>query len=195
MDRSDAERVFQLVAELQGELHDRFVPDRWWLVWVLMGFEILVTNCSTQWLINRGVVDPRIHFGIFAAQVIALAATIRIAQSKSGGMRTQREAFIWWIWTTFLIAASISGLINLALKLEFFKLAPILPLLGAVSFSIMGMAIDRLFTVAAILFAACAVAMALVPSLQFYLYGVVWFVTLETFGYLHRPRASAGHAL
>ena len=77
-----------------------------------------------------------------------------------------------------------------------FCLAPMLPLLAAVGFSMMGMAVRGGFAVAAVAFAACAIAMAVWPGVQFVLYGLTWFIVLEVFGYLHRPAAvRAGRAL
>lgn len=188
MNRPEAERVFRLVAELQGELRDRFVPDRWWLVWTLMGVEILCTNVATHVLLSRGIARPGPHFAVFGAQVVALAATIRIAQRRGGGVRPQREAFVWWIWTTFLIAAASVGALNILLGLPFFTLAPILPLLAAVSFSAMAMVVARSFLAASVAFAACAFLMALAPAAQFLTYGACWFIVLESFGIAHRPR-------
>ena len=196
MNRANAERVFVLVAELHGDLHDRFIPDRWWLVWILMGLEIAFTNCLTQFLINRDCVRPILHFTIFTVQVLALAITILVVQRHLGGARSQRESFIWWIWTTFLLAASIAVLLNLLLELPLFALAAVLPLLAAVAFSTMAMVVDTHFIWAAELFALCSIAMAVFPSAQFYIYGGAWVITLESFGCLHRPRSvKAGHTL
>lgn len=196
MDRADAERVFQLVAELRGDLRDRFVPDRWWAVWVAMGGEIMATNTLTHVLLSRGVTTPGVHVTIFAVQVLALAATIRVAQRNRGGHRSQRETFVWWIWTTFLLAAGlVVGLTGL-LGLPMFSTAAVLPVLAAFAFSMMGMAVGRVFAAAAGVFAVAAVLMAAFPAVQFLTYGLAWLLVLETLGLLHYPRTpAAGRAL
>ena len=44
MERADAERVFALVADIGGDIRGRIVSERWWLVWIVMGVQIFITE-------------------------------------------------------------------------------------------------------------------------------------------------------
>ena len=188
MDRAGAERVFELIADLRGDLRDRLVHERWWLVWIVMGLQIPVSNAITQVLINRGETRAIIFMLVWGVQVALVPLTIRLIHRRTGGRRSQRETFIWWIWTTFLVTASVVALLNTLLGLPIFFTAPVVPLLAAFGFSMMAMAVHRVFLIAAMLFLACVIAMTLLPRSQFYIYGVTWFVVLEALGLYFRPR-------
>jgi hypothetical protein len=188
VDRAAAERVFDLIADLRGDLRDRLVHERWWLVWIVMGLQIPISNAITQILISRGERRAGVHIIVWGVQVALVPLTIRLIHRRSGGRRSQRETFIWWIWTSFLLAACFVALLNTLLRLPIFFTAPIIPLLAAFGFSMMAMAVHRVFLLAAVFFVACVILMTLLPSVQFYIYGAAWFIVLEALGLYFRPR-------
>src|SRR5690349_19067060 len=100
--RPEAERVFRLVADLRGDLRERVVNDRWWLIWILTGLPIPITCTLTQMFFWNGVTRVLPFFLLWTAQVGVLFLTIKFVHRRQGGQRTERENFIWWIWSTFL---------------------------------------------------------------------------------------------
>ena len=188
MDRPQAEKIFALVNELRGDLQEQLIPQRWWIVWMFMGPEIFVSNGVTQRMLNHGETRMIVHMTVWSAQLVAAAGTIRIAQRRAGGYRSQRETLIWWIWMTFLSSGFLLILLNSLLRLPLFATASVLPLLASFAFSMMCMAVHRSFAAPAYLFAACALLMAKFPTVQFVLYGTTWLVVLEMLAYRHRPR-------
>ena len=195
MDRAAAEKVFAFIADLKGDLRERQITERWWLIWIVSAFQILPTNLLTQWLIWRGEARTFWYVAVWGGQLVALLLTILAIHRGGGGQRSHRETFIWWIWATFLAAASLWAVLNQVLGLPLFFTAPVIPLLAAVAWSMMGMAVHRAFLLGAGLFAATTVAMSLLPTWQFVVYGGCWFVTLLTLGVYFRPRPHEGTAL
>lgn len=193
MDRQGTERVFQLVADLRGDLRDRLAHERWWLVWIVMGFQVPATNAVTHLLVACGETRLWPFALLWGAQVALLALTIRFVHRRSGGRRSQREAFVWWIWTAFLLAACAAAALNALLGLPVFFTAPVIALLAAYAFAMMAMAVHVAFLAASGLFAATFVAMSLLPRVQFLIYGGAWFFALQALGLYFRPR-SGGQA-
>jgi len=35
MERTDAEKVFALIADIEGDIRGRIVSERWWLIWIV----------------------------------------------------------------------------------------------------------------------------------------------------------------
>lgn len=189
MERAQAEQVFALIADLKGDLRERQVVERWWLIWVVAGLQILITNLITQWMIWRGVESALPHALVWGAQVSVLALTIRLIHRRRGGQRSQRERFIWWIWSSFLAIAATVALMNTLLGLPIFFTAPVIPLLATFAWSMMTMAVHPAFAVAIAMFLVTSLLMAMLPAWQFIIYGACWFLTLETLGYF-RPRGA-----
>lgn len=175
-------------------MRERQVVDRWWLVWIVAGIQIVLTNLATQWLIWRDITRPLPHVLTWGAQVLVLAITVRLIHRRRGGQRSQRERFIWWIWSSFLIGGAVVALMNTLLGLPIFFTAPVIPILAAFAWSMMTMAVHPAFSAAIATFVLAALAMALLPSYQFIIYGACWFVTLEVLGLYFRPRPAARSA-
>lgn len=186
MERQDAERVFALVAELNGDLRGRIVSERWWLIWIVMGFEILATSLVTQWLLWQGETRTLVFLGVWGVHVALIPLIIFFIHRRGGGQRTGTELYIWWIWASFIICGSSIALFNQLAGLPIFFTAPILPLLAAFAFSIMAMVTHRFFLVCTAIFLGVMVAMSLVPSAQFLIFGAAWMLVLVALGIYFR---------
>ena len=182
MERADAERVFALVAEIGGDIRGRIISERWWLIWIVMGVQILLTCCGTQWLLWSGEQRPLVYIGLWGLHVVLIPPIIALIHRRSGGQRSAAETFIWWIWTTFILAATSVGLFNQAVGLPLFFNAPVLGLLAAFAFSMMAMVTHRFFLLYTLIFLVVMIAMSLFPHVQFLIYGVVWCVVLVALG-------------
>lgn len=182
MERVDAERIFALVAEIGGDIRGRIVSERWWLIWIVMGFQILLTNCITQFLLWSGEHRSFVYFGLWGLHVLLIPPIISFIHRRGGGQRTATETFIWWIWATFILAATGVGLFNQVAGLPLFFNAPILGLLAAFSFSMMAMVTHRYFLFYSLIFLGIMIAMSLFPQVQFLIYGGSWCIVLVTLG-------------
>lgn len=186
MERVDAERIFALVAEIGGDIRGRIVSERWWLIWIVMGIQILITNCITQFLLWGGENRSLVYISLWGLHVLLMPPIIFFIHRRGGGQRTATETFIWWIWTTFILAATSVGLFNQASGLPLFFDAPLLGLLAAFAFSMMAMVTHRYFLIHSMVFLAVMIAMSVFPQVQFLIYGASWCVILVTLGIAFR---------
>ena len=186
MERADAERVFALVAEIGGDLRGRIIAERWWLVWIVIGIQILITNSITQLLLWNGERFPLVYFGLWGLSVLLIPPIIFFIHRRGGGQRTATEMYIWWIWMSFIVAATAVGLFNQAVGLPLFFTAPLLGLLAAFAFSIMAMVTHRFFLVYAFAFLAVMLAMGVFPHMQLLIYGGAWCIALVVLGIYFR---------
>src|SRR5215831_7070244 len=112
MERKEAERVFALVAELGGDLRGRIVSERWWLIWILMGLQILITSIIMQVLLLNGEKSIMPFLLLWGVHVALIPPIIFFVHRRSGGQRTATETYIWWIWATFIIGATSVAIFN-----------------------------------------------------------------------------------
>lgn len=190
MKRADAERVFGLVAEIGGDLRGKVVSERWWLIWVLMGVEILITCSVTQLLVWSGETRLFAFVGLWGLHVALIPPIIFFVHRRAGGQRTATESYIWWIWASFIVCGSLVAVFNHAAGLPLFFTAPVLALLAAFAFSMMAMVTHRLFLLCAAFFLLVMVAMSLLPGVQFFIYGGSWFCVLAGLGVFFRAQRS-----
>lgn len=186
MERTDAERVFALVAEIGGDLRGRIISERWWLVWIVMGIQILITCCLTQVLLWQGENRSLVYFGLWGLHVVLIPPIIAFIHRHGGGQRTATETFIWWIWISFILAAASIGLFNEAAGLPLFLDAPVLGLLAAFAFSMMAMVTHRFFLIYAVIILVVMAVMSIFPRVQFLIYGGSWCIALLALGIYFR---------
>jgi hypothetical protein len=188
MERPDAERIFALVADLQGELRGRIVNDRWWLIWIVMGLQIPITCGITQWLIWHGEQRGIVFAGLWGLHVALMPVIIAFIHRRSGGVRTAAERCIWWIWTAFIICSSASAIVNSLLGLPLFYAASVIALLVAFSFAMMAMVVHLSFILGSVFFFIVTLLMCVFPHFQFVIYGSGWCVVLVSMGLYFRPQ-------
>jgi hypothetical protein len=197
MDRSDAERVIALVAEIGGDLRGRIISERWWLVWIAVGVHMLVASTLLQVLLWHGEDRPPVLASLLFLYAVILFIIIRFIHRRAGGQRTATETYLWWIWTSHILCTLVLPLLEALAGLLPFQLAPVLGLLSGFAFSMMAMVTHRWFLTHALFFAAVAVAMSALAHYQFLLYGIAWFVVLVGLGVSYRLSsiAPAGRSL
>jgi hypothetical protein len=193
MQRADAERIFALVAEIGGDLRGRIVSERWWLVWIAVGFHMLVASALLQVLLWRGEGRPLVLGGLLVVYAVVLFLIIRFIHRRAGGQRTATESYLWWIWTSHILCTFVLPLLAVLAGLPPLGLAPVFALLSSFAFSMMAMVTHRSFLCHAVFFAVVAATMSALGDYQFLLYGVAWFVVLVGLGVYYRltstPRA------
>ncbi len=197
MNRTDAERVFALVAELGGDLRGTIVSERWWLVWILAGPHMLVGCLILQAMSTSGETPPLVLVAALAAFALNLLLLIQLVHRRAGGQRTATESYLRWIWCSHILCTLLVPLLEALMGLPAFTLGPVFALLAAFAFSIMAMITERLFLVLAVFFAGVAAAMSWLGDYQFLIYGVGWFVVMESLGsyYHYRTIAHIGRRL
>lgn len=186
MERADAERVFALVADIGGDIRGRIVSERWWLIWIVLGIQVLLTNTITQLLLWSGENRPVVYFVLWGVHTALMPLIIFFIHRRSGGQRSASETYLWWIWVSFVLCALSIGALNQLAGLPLFFDAPVLGLLAAFAFSIMAMVTHRFFLLCTAVFLGVMLAMSFFPHVQFLIYGMTWFILLGAIGIYYR---------
>lgn len=188
--------MFALVADLHGELRERLITGRWWLIWGIMGVQTLAACIVSHLCLERWPSTTRPQLITWFIHVVLMLVVVRVVQRRVGGSRTARERMLWGIWLTFLVVACFVDPLNGLLRLPPFTLLPAAALLAAFAFAMSALAVHRAFWPAATAFVGVAIAMAVWPRVEFLIYGGAWFVTLIAVAVVLRPRrATASEAL
>jgi hypothetical protein len=191
MNRAEAERVFALVNEMSGDLRGRIVSERWWLVWIAVGVDVLLVYSGLQWLLWSGETRPLVLLGPRAANLFVLFAIIKFVHRRAGGQRTATEGYLWWIWASYLLCTVAVGPLELLAGRPLYLMAPTFALLAAFAFSSMALVAGRPFVLLAGLFLAVAAAMSLLRDYQLIVYAGSWFVVLSALGLYYRLTLTA----
>src|SRR5215469_4353910 len=152
MERTDAEKVFALISDIEGDIRGRIVAERWWLIWIVLGIEILFTSSITQLLLWSGENRALPYFVLWGVHTILIPPMIFFIHRRSGGQRPATETYIWWIWISFILCAISIGFFNQFANLPLFYNAPVLGLIAAFAFSMMAMVTHRFFLMCAVIF-------------------------------------------
>ncbi len=186
MDRANAERVFALLNDLNGDLRGKVVSERWWLVWIVMGFEILITSIITQFIQWSGETRLLIYLLVWGVHVLLIPPIILFIHRRGGGQRTAAETYMWWIWATFIIGSTLAAFFGKLVIEPGTSGAPVVALLGAFAFSMMAMVTHRFFLICAAIFAGVMLGMAVFPQVEFFIFGGAWFIVLVALGVYFR---------
>jgi hypothetical protein len=174
MDREEATRALEVLRKVVGQARDDTAMQNWGLVWIVQGFVNGGAFAATNALLDRGVVEPW-PFATMWAVAIGLDVGIVMALRRDrAGVRSFVEGQLWAIWTVFIGAVSMLAVLNHVMGLRTFFLGPVIGVLAAVAFATMGSIVGRRWYVAAAVFAATAVVMALWSARQFYILAAVW---------------------
>jgi eukaryotic-like serine/threonine-protein kinase len=186
MDRADAERVFTLVAEIDGHLRGRILSERWWLAWIASGLHMLLASILLQAVLWGGETRRPVLAGLLACFPLLLFLIIKFIHRRAGGQRTATERYLWWIWSTHILCTFGTALLEALLGLPPLSLAPVFALLAGFAFSIMAMLTDHSFLLCAAVFVGVAATMALLGAYQFLIYGGAWCTVLVSLGLFYR---------
>jgi hypothetical protein len=186
VERSDAERVFRLVAEIGGDLRGRIVSERWWLVWIVFGLEMLATCTATQLLVWDGERRLGVFGALWSLHLLLIPLIVAVLHRRGGGQRTATEQYLWWIWATFVLCGGAVVLFNTGVGASLAGPLPAVALLAAFAFSILAMVTHRRFLYCSAYFAGVGAACRLLSDGQFLLFGAAWCLLLVALGIAFR---------
>jgi hypothetical protein len=110
--------------------------------------------------------------------------SIFVLKSRTAGARTFIENTIWLIWLIFIATVILTGLANHLSGFKVFTLGPVIGILSAFAFSMMGGLMGRKWFLLAAIFALASLAVSLYPDWQFVILGLVWGCSQFTVGFL-----------
>ena len=189
MNRDEAADALLLLRKVVGRARDDTTLQNWGVIWMLHS----VTNSGgftgTQLLLWEGVTARWVYATFWSVILTINIGSIFLLKSKTAGARTFIETQIWTIWLSFVAGVTLTGLVNWLGGFEIFALGPVIAILSAIAFAMMGGVMGRGWFGVAALFAVLAPVMALLPHWQFILLGAMWGVCQLVGGmHMHRQK-------
>ena len=173
MDREEAGRALELLRTVVKQARDDSALQNFGLIWVIHGFANGGGFIATNLLMRRGVVEKWPFIAMWAG-IVSLNVVMLLALRKRTGAISFVERHMWSIWLAFIGAVLLTDGVNDLMGFPVLRLGPIIAVLSAVGFSSMGALMGARWYAGTGIFALTALAMALVPSWQFVILGVVW---------------------
>lgn len=174
MEREEALQTLALLQRVVAQARDDTSLQNWGIIWMIhaatngLGF-ILTGN-----LIAYGTPGPWVYVGLWCVVLVFNFTTIFLLKRGTGGTRSFIEAQIWNIWLGFIGAVALTGVVNHLGGWPLFALGPIIAVLSAFAFGMMGAVIGRVWYWVSALFVVVALGMAAYPQEQFLTLGCAW---------------------
>jgi hypothetical protein len=176
MDRVEAEKALALLRTVVRQARDDSALQRWGVIWMLHAFTNAGGFVATNLLLVHGVERRLVYAAMWTAIVLVNIASIFVLRRRRTGAATFIETMLWSIWLTFIGAVILLALVNELMGMPLFGLGPVIGILSAMGFAMMGAVMGRRWYLGTLLFAVASLAMAAVPRWQFALLGAVWGV-------------------
>ena len=189
MDRAEAVEALELLRRVVGQARDDTTLQNWGVIWMVHAFTNAFGFVATNVLLWRGH-EAWWRFASLWTVILAVnVGSIFLLKAHRAGTWTFFEKMIWLIWLTFVGSVALTGVVNVLGGFRVLQLGPMIAVLAAGAFALMGGLMGRRWFVGSALFTATALAMALWPTWQFVVLGLVWgFTQLVAGVVLHRER-------
>jgi len=189
MDRQEAIEALELLRKVVSQARDDTTLQNWGVIWMVHGVTNAAAFFATSYLMWNGHRSPWPYAALWTVVLLVNIPSIFVLKSRTAGARTFIENMIWLIWLTFIGTVILTGLANHLSGFKVFTLGPVMGILSAFAFSMMGGLMGKKWFLLAVLFALSSLAMALYPNWQFVILGSVWGVCQFSAGVLmHRAR-------
>src|SRR6185369_10814318 len=163
MEREEAARALELLTRVVNQARDDYALQNWGRIWMLHGITNGIAFVATDILLHRGVRSV-LSFAILWALVLAVdIGSIWPLKQERSGVSSFLEKQIWSIWSTYVGAMVLAAFVNWLMGLDVLFMGPVAAILAAVSFSIMGALMGRVWYAASLAFVIVALVSAAMP--------------------------------
>ena len=184
MDREEAARALELLRKVAAKARDDTAMENWGLIWMLNAFSNGAGFAGTHLLFDRGETTPWPFAGLWALVLAVNGLTILKFRRKNEASGSFVERQIWSLWTIFVVALTVTAVINYIMGLQHLFMPSMASLLAAVIFAAMAPIMGRAWYIPAGLWVALSLVIAALPRMQFALIAAAWFLTQGTAGFL-----------
>jgi hypothetical protein len=197
MNREEATRALELLRTVVTQARDDTALQNWGVIWIVHALTNGAAFSTTQILLWRGHQSRWPFIFLWSVTVVANIGLILLLKARRAGAKTFIENQIWSIWLSFIGAVMLLSVVNDLMGLRLLVLGPVISILSAFGFSMMGAIMGRRWYLGSAVFAAASLAMAAVPHYQYLLLGLIWCVAQMVGGMWleidKRRRASSAH--
>jgi hypothetical protein len=138
MDRAQAVEALELLRRHVGQARDDTTLQNWGVIWMLHGLTNGLGFVGTNILMWRGYETPWPYVMLWGVILPVNMSSIFLLKSRPAGAWTFFESMIWLIWTTFIGAALLATAANYFLGFSLVHLGPVVAVLSAYAFAMMG---------------------------------------------------------
>jgi hypothetical protein len=174
MNRQEAIEALELLRKVVSQARDDTTLQNWGVIWMVHGLSNSFGFLTTNLFMWRGYSSPWPYAALWTGVLLFNIPSIFFLKSRTAGARTFIENMIWLIWLTFIVTVILMGLANHLSGFKVFTLGPVIGILSAFAFSMMGGLMGKKWFLVAGLFALASLAMSLFPDWQFVILGSVW---------------------
>jgi hypothetical protein len=174
MDRTQAVEALELLRRVVGQARDDTTLQNWGVIWMLHGFTNGLGFVGTNILMWRGHETPWPYVMLWGVILPVNMTSIFLLKSRQAGAWTFFESMIWLIWTTFIGAALVATVANYLLGFSIAQLGPVVAVLSAYAFAMMGGMMGKRWFLGAAVFAVAAALMGGFPRWGFIILGTAW---------------------
>ncbi len=176
MNREEATQALALLRTVVSQARDDTALQNWGVIWLMHAFTNGAAFSVTQLLIWHGAKARWPFIALWLATVTVNIGAIFLLKARRAGTKTFIENQIWSIWLSFIGAVVLTAVVNDLLGLALFSLGPVIGILSAFGFSMMGAIMGRRWYLGTVIFGAASLIMAALPRFQYLILGVVWCV-------------------
>jgi hypothetical protein len=182
MNREEATRALEVLRAVVSQARDDTALQNWGVIWILHGITNGAGFIATNYLFLRGIEEPWPYAAMWGVILTVNIGSIFLLKKRRAGARSFVETQIWSIWLTFIGAVILLSILNHVMGLRAFYLGPVIGVLAAAAFSMMGALMGRRWYFATAVFSLAAICMAILPRVQFLVLGIVWGIAQTAAG-------------
>lgn len=189
MDRENAAQALTMLRKVVAQARDDTALENWGLIWVLSSFSNTAGFFATQYLFSAGDRRAWPYAALWVGVLAVNGAFIAVLKRSQSRVRTFIEKQIWSLWTALIVAMGASAIVNYLMGLDRLFMPAVASLFTGFTFAAMGGMMGQVWFAPAAGWVLFAFVMAVFPRWQFGLFGVAWFLTQFTGGFLlHRSK-------
>jgi hypothetical protein len=174
MNREEAQEALTLLSKVVRQARDDTSLQNWGLIWITHAFTNGAGFVGTNVLMRAGYEAIWPYAVVWGSVLVVNFVTILMLKSATAGARTFIDNQVWIIWTGFILAAALTALVGWIGGHSVATLGPMIAVLAAFAFGLMGGVMGRHWFGASALFVVTAVVMAAVPGWQFVVMAIAW---------------------
>ena len=188
MDKDTAEKALAIIRDVIQNTRDDLVAHNWGVIWMIHAFVNFV-GAAAGTMIDRQELSVSWYLIPLSAVALIDILLVLFLTERDRGVRSFVEWQLWGIWVVFVVFI-LAGTAVLQLSGAPANLfCPLFAMTSGFSVAMMGIVFYRRFLIYAAMFVLVMVFATMIPSVQWWLVGVVWWCTMFIPGLsMHRER-------
>jgi hypothetical protein len=174
MNREEATQALELLKSVVSQARDDTALQNWGVIWLIHAVTNGAAFSATQLLLWRGYQVRWPFILLWSATLVLNIGLILVLKARRAGAKTFIENQIWSIWLSFIGAVMLTAVVNDLLGLRLLALGPVIAILSAFGFSMMGAIMGRRWYLGTLIFGGSSLLMAAIPNWQYIVLGAVW---------------------